>query len=690
MAELKSNLMRSSVCWSSDLAGWGLLVLFLSSWNAVSNGTIAWEPLLFFASFVLVCLVAGHLVHTGLESLLPIRGDVASRFLMGFFFLNILIYVAGICFPFRIVVCVLVLAILVIAGGIVLLIRYPGNSNNSKVETRNDCGRYALASLLVSLVAATLWCRGILIPAVSVGNSTIFKPWSDSFIHAALITSMRTASSLASLQDIRFAGEHAPFYHIASYIFPSALTSLTLTPSYTAILSFWTPLGIVLTGLAAFVLINSLWGARPAFIASSALLLLPDPSQFLGTSSYLSYHWLQIIAPGGMYATALMAVVWLFVLHGCTTGRFLPILTGWLLAAACLVFKAHLAVANAALLWFYPPLFMKNLSRKFRIGWAAAAGLLLFLTGTIVRKVPTFPVINLDFSAMASYINDLLTLDHEGLVTSLFHGVREQAPFIQNLLLGGLYLFIATFGVGGIVCLLQARRLRSSSLPHLALFPLLVISNYLLMSLGLSYDTRSIATPDELLHRPFVWAYFVVIVWTAGALAEQCLDSATPVSRKGAIALTAMVFLLIMVPAYFGGDIQDRKWAIEHTRLPVSTDLVKISEYLRMNSRSTDIVQDFQHDPHMIVTALSERRPYVIKFSLGAFGGERIRQLLVKRESALLQLYKQSDGVTLVELARQLGINWIILHPHSNVAWPEQVVAKPVVAQGDYRLYHLY
>src|SRR6185369_12020494 len=178
--------------------------------------------------------------------------------------LNILIYVAGICFPFRIVVCVLVLAILVIAGGIVLLIRYPGNSNNSKVETRNDCGRYALASLLVSLVAATLWCRGILIPAVSVGNSTIFKPWSDSFIHAALITSMRTASSLASLQDIRFAGEHAPFYHIASYIFPSALTSLTLTPSYTAILSFWTPLGIVLTGLAAFVLINSLWGARPA------------------------------------------------------------------------------------------------------------------------------------------------------------------------------------------------------------------------------------------------------------------------------------------------------------------------------------------------------------------------------------------------------------------------------------------
>ena len=41
---------------------------------------------------------------------------------------------------------------------------------------------------------------------------------------------------------------------------------------------------------------------------------------------------------------------------------------------------------------------------------------------------------------------------------------------------------------------------------------------YLIMSLGLAYDKNQVGTPDELLHRPFVWAYFVVCSWVAGAI----------------------------------------------------------------------------------------------------------------------------------------------------------------------------
>ncbi len=58
-----------------------------------------------------------------------------------------------------------------------------------------------------------------------------------------------------------------------------------------------------------------------------------------------------------------------------------------------------------------------------------------------------------------------------------------------------------------------------------ALFPVLVTATYLIMALGLALDDRTAHMPDELLHRPLVWAYFAVAAWTLGCSYEVVLKS---------------------------------------------------------------------------------------------------------------------------------------------------------------------
>ena len=51
-----------------------------------------------------------------------------------------------------------------------------------------------------------------------------------------------------------------------------------------------------------------------------------------------------------------------------------------------------------------------------------------------------------------------------------------------------------------------------------AALPVLVAAVYLVMSSGLAYGAHGAGQPEELLHLPFVWAYFVACIWTGAAL----------------------------------------------------------------------------------------------------------------------------------------------------------------------------
>ena len=56
------------------------------------------------------------------------------------------------------------------------------------------------------------------------------------------------------------AASPAPFSHYASFLIPALLAATTGTSCYLAAATVWVPLGMALTGLAAFMLARWWWG----------------------------------------------------------------------------------------------------------------------------------------------------------------------------------------------------------------------------------------------------------------------------------------------------------------------------------------------------------------------------------------------------------------------------------------------
>ena len=72
-----------------------------------------------------------------------------------------------------------------------------------------------------------------------------------------------------------------------------------------AFVGFLLPFGILLSGLAALSLADSVWGRCAGIAATLAVTLLPEAYQQGFGNKWLSYHFLQQAAPDGLYGVAL-------------------------------------------------------------------------------------------------------------------------------------------------------------------------------------------------------------------------------------------------------------------------------------------------------------------------------------------------------------------------------------------------
>src|SRR5262249_51110660 len=130
------------------------------------------------------------------------------------------------------------------------------------------------------------------------------------------------------------------------------------------------------------------------------------------------------------------------------------------------------------------------------------------------------------------------------------------------------------------------------------LFPLVVIANYLVMSLGLAPDRNSVTQTDELLHRPLVWAYFVVAVWVGGACYEVAIK---PWFERSHFARTIVLTLLsglLIVPFFLGKEVQvGPDWGKPLTNTSMPVGLYRCALFLREQSQRRDLIQDSGRDP---------------------------------------------------------------------------------------------
>jgi len=214
--------------------------------------------------------------------------------------------------------------------------------------------------------------------------------------------------------------------------------------------------------------------------------------------------------------------------------------------------------------------------------------------------------------------------------------------------------------------------------------------NYLVMSLGLAMDTKLVGQPEELLHRPFVWAYFVVAAWT-GAAAYTCLfGNGPPGSKVSRILAAIIVMSSLSVPLIFGRNLQTLPFASSFESYKalnsVPTGLVKACSYMRKHSQPSDVIQDSENDPRFWVTGLAERQEFAVNYKRWAKIytppglGERLNDL------ANFKRVKEKQD--LIEFITKSKISWYLLEPGSKVDWPASVLKNPVYRASGYRLYH--
>jgi hypothetical protein len=561
----------------------------------------------------------------------------------------------------------------------------------------------------LSLAAATLWCQDSILPISVQDNAVTIKPWIDGFYHAVHIRIFGASHGAASIEDFRLAGVPARLYHYGVYLTPALIKQASGIHSYTAFAGILAPMGVLFTGLAAYALVGSFWGAWPGLTACAALLLLPDGAQQGMGNTFMSYHWLTQISPSATYGLALLAVAWLFVMLGSTQGSRLQVLAGWLIAGILVFYKLHFFIANALLLLLVPPLFFRmnavelgptesvaggagpsqgppsgrGLGLRTRVLWAVSAVVVYVVAIVLGQKVPGVPLIRFDGSGIGDILNLIKGFTQPGALRDfLADRIGSKSPLPSNLLIGAPFVLLAALGLFVPLLAILAIRLRRRLSALLVLFPFLLIANFLAMFLGLALDFRR-STPDELSHRPVVVVYFAVVAWVGGAAGLWLLEW----RRMGRIARPAMIglaLLLMAVPAYFGSGVQ-RMWSMRmFSSVQVPIGLYRAAEYMRDHGSVQDVFQDSQFDRTYTLAALSERRAYashtMTRISYNS-------ELVEEREEAVDKLMQLGDRAAIAAAARELGLRWFLLEPSSQVKWPEEMVNRPAFELDGYKLY---
>ena len=654
------------------------IVFFLSLWHRRVFHT---APLRAVAAFGLVAAAAlayGRFFPGATSLAKAGRSSLALEFLGGYLLLNTTLFVFYLGSPLGIVADMAMVSVGALAAWLASRWRAPPS----------NAAPTSLLACILCAVAATLWCSDGLTPLVREGSTTIFQLWGDSFVHARHISAFANALGLASMSDIRMWGAPPYLYHYASYAIPAAVSAMTGDGAYEVFASFLLPVGILLTGLAAFAFADSLWGRWPAVAASVAILLIPDAYQQGFGNKYLSYNFMQQVNVGGLYGVPCMAVAWIFVLYGCRSGNIASIIAGWVVAFVALPYKAHVFVANAFLIMIYPCLFLPGLKLRWR-GLIAIALIACFVAVVeFSQSIDRIPTLRLDGSGARTYVAYLLANHDPGRLRSLVEhglGVAPWSP-LRLIIYGGLLVLFGTFGYWSVAAIATVLWIRKSTPAAVWAFPLLVMANYLIMSLGLAMDRKDIGSPDELVNRPLVWAYFAVAAWTGGAVYYRLFGDGLPRATAARVLLGLAALLGLVVPLTFAANLQTFPHWPGFTSFreagAVPTCLVDAARFIRQHSAPSDVVQDSENDPRVWVTALAERPDFAMYVPNRPPAG-------LDQRLADLAAFKRLTNITDIKAyAVRNQITWYVLRPTSEVAWPTALRDEAVFECGGYRVLH--
>ena len=647
--------------------------IFLVVWITLASGSFNLRSAVFLLGLPWALLRAGGIITAALR--LP--SFFALDFLLGVAIVSVGVMAWKIFVPLSLWVAL-----------IVLLIAVVGIPKFLPEHQRDPVSALGLLSVIASLAAATGWCEDLILPTSSVQGGIVFKPWSDFFVHATIVARSLGNQTLYQVGNYEWKGFPAGVYHYASYSLASCLAKVGHVPAYDTVVGFWAPFGSFLTGLASYALGRAIWGPGAGLAALMAAVLIPDGAMLTIAHPYYGYFWLQHIAPGGLYGVAIAGTALVLIVQGIREGRRVWIVAGVLVGALVALFKLHVFTAAFPLLFSFailawPP---RKRLRWLVLGVCVAGGMALL---TLANRFHVGPDVHFDFSGGAWYWKILAKRASGTGVESWYQVFSTSHPFPSHLPLAIGLLLVNALGIFAVVApltwLLAARRKTWQAPEGISAAAVAIL---LLMTFGLGGNAM-LGNPDELIHRPFVWAYWLVGSLSAGRLLSM---AAGPRPQLPTWAVTVSIVALMLVPVRYGSGLERGKWsgADAFSSLRVDRGLVDCAHYIRGQSPTDAVAQDSRLDELPILGGLGERPSFASRPKFWMRIDKAFRESPYQEQLRRLQSLQQARNVPdLQRSVHETGIRWYIVHPGDSCVWPTEFCDRPLFESNGYKVYDM-
>ena len=544
-------------------------------------------------------------------------------------------------------------------------------------------------SLIVILITSGLWStenlEGLSFP--SLGAIEI-HPWIDVCLTARQISLFMNSSGPGSLSNIYMSGQHMPVYHYGSYLITALLGSLSGVSSFSLATATLAPLGFIWTGLAAYTLGKTFVDQRTGFMAVVGLLLIPDASYIGLGNRWSGYFFFQQVGMGGAYAVSVLAIAWNYAIKA-TRSRSTSLLTVSLaLCAISALFKVTIAIVYVIPFLIFIAIYFRKFHWSTRIGMLLAVGIAYCLVVNLIRWIPNAPTLR--FSTQGAYLNlstliNLFDLDRAKWLTNL---LMMSDSYFWRILIGVPLILMTTYGIWiFILPFILGYIFKTHYSSYLAVIPVLTILSHLIIALCLSPNLSVVNDPFEIIHKTFVWPYFLIAVCCSSILGIGTSDK----YYKHSVTGKAFLILFLVIGIYKVGIMAKTvqtgfPLAKLYTKLKFPRGLYEAAEYIRLNTPKNSIVQYSGNDDYCTIAGFSERYTYVLHLIVNRGGLSEVEK---HRFITVENILNQQDISVVRKMAETVGIDWFIVGNQRKFHWQNQANAAPVFQYDGFRVYDM-
>jgi hypothetical protein len=574
--------------------------------------------------------------------------SVPTKIIIGTILTNVFLYAEAVFLPFGLLNNFYILLV-------VFSILYIKLNNKNKMAARKSSFQEFLVVLLVPL-AVGFWCQDFYNILTIDEANVVLQVWQDVYFHIAQMNEWAASRGILTASDVQMVGAPSIAYHHASYMIPTLFAEAsgqTMLSSYALI---FVPFGIILMSLSAFTLAGVVFSLRGAAFASVGLLVLPDAFQLGYGNPYFSFHWLLQIGPALGYGIASAGIAFAYLFKFCDEKKYIYLFSGYFFACICMFLKAHIFV-SISYLALVLPVFVYGAYGIIRRSFVfLGLTFIYFFAIESARVLNIGPTLALNGSALVEYSTMVVGMQPEGFIKGCLHYLFSHFPGYRAAIFMA-YLSMISVALPFALYFGLVKKLHSKIRGLKVFFPLMGLFFYLVTATFLAYDANKVGAPEELLHRQFVWVYFVTAVW---ALAG-CFDVVSSWREVGenfnVVTASFLIGAAIIVPYYYGRGIQaNRIWGNGYQKIPKC----KFSsiEFVKANSKRGETIQDSSNDPNFMVTAFSALPAYAVDS-----GGFRLPAGLAKRLADHADFKTSENPEVRRKFIANTGISWYLNNP---------------------------